>query len=128
MKKKKNRQIYEEQLSFLRKLRWTEQTISQTLFSDTKVCVLFQAGVQNIKHKIQHFDESVPSYLPSQVPGSAECILGGIFTGHVTGGKEASTQLLWVLRCVGVISNHSANILQHLAVWKVNIILNKKHV
>lgn len=60
----------------------------------------------------------VPADLIGQVFGPAASVLGGVFTGHVAGGEDVTTQLPWVLRIVGVISDHPAHIFQYLAVWK----------
>lgn len=60
----------------------------------------------------------VPANLIGQVFGPVARVLGGVFTRHVAGGEDVTAQLPWVLRTVGVISDHPAYILQHLAVWK----------
>lgn len=58
----------------------------------------------------------LPANLTGQAFGPAARVLGGVFTGHVASGEDATAQLPRVLRAVGVIHYHSADVLQYLAV------------
>lgn len=59
-----------------------------------------------------------PADLSSEIFGSVAGVFRRVFTSHVACGKEASTQLMWVLRPVGRIIDHPLHIIQHLRIWE----------
>lgn len=61
----------------------------------------------------------LPANLICQLFRSVVRLIGGIFTGHVAGGKEVANKFPWILRAIGVVPDYPANILQYLAIYNM---------